>query len=68
MHLMMPGLLYKTSCIAKLSKFVRDEQLQRYKMTIDELKEQITKTQPELKGEAGEQDLSDSLREAFPED
>ena len=46
----------------------RDEQLKRCQMTIDELKKQMSKTQPELKGEAGEQDLLDSLREKFPED
>jgi hypothetical protein len=46
----------------------RDEQIQHYKGNIEELKEQLSTTQPELKGEAGEQVLLEDLREAFPED
>jgi hypothetical protein len=46
----------------------RDEQIQRCKRTIEEMKEQISTTQPELKGEVGEQKLLDELKEAFPED
>jgi chromosome segregation ATPase len=46
----------------------RDEQILRCKGTIEELKEQMSKTQPELKGEVGEQKLLEDLREAFPED
>jgi hypothetical protein len=46
----------------------RDEQIQRCKRTIEEMKEQMSPTQPELKGEVGEQKLLDELKEAFPED
>jgi hypothetical protein len=46
----------------------RDEQIQRCKRTIEEMKEQMSQTQPELKGEVGEQKLLDDLKEAFPED
>lgn len=46
----------------------RDEQILRCKGTIEELKEQMSKTQPELKGEVGEQQLLEDLRGAFPED
>lgn len=46
----------------------RDEQVLRCKGTIEELKQQMSKTQPELKGEVGEQKLLEDLREAFPED
>jgi hypothetical protein len=46
----------------------REEQIHRYKRHIEELKEQMSKTQPELKGKVGEQALLETLREAFPED
>jgi hypothetical protein len=46
----------------------RDEQILNCNRTIDELKRQLTNTQPERKGEAGEQDLLEELRKAFPED
>jgi hypothetical protein len=46
----------------------KDEQIQRCKRTIEEMKEQMSPTQPELKGEVGEQKLLDDLKEAFPED
>lgn len=46
----------------------REEQILNCNRTIDELKRQLSNTQPERKGEAGEQDLLDDLREAFPED
>lgn len=43
-------------------------QILNCKGTIEELKRQLSNTQPERKGEAGEQDLLEDLREAFPED
>jgi hypothetical protein len=46
----------------------RDVQILNCKGTIEELKRQLSNTQPERKGEAGEQDLLEDLREAFPED
>jgi hypothetical protein len=46
----------------------KDEQIQRCKRTIEEMKQQMWPTQPELKGEVGEQKLLEDLREAFPED
>lgn len=46
----------------------RDEQILNCNRSIDELKRQLSNTQPERKGEAGEQDLFEDLRKAFPED
>src|SRR5439155_20780619 len=46
----------------------RDEQILRCKGTIEEMKEQMSKTQPELKGEVGEQKLLEDLRGTFPDD
>jgi hypothetical protein len=46
----------------------RDAQILNCKGTIEDLKRQLSTTQPERKGEAGEQDLLEDLREAFPED
>jgi hypothetical protein len=46
----------------------KDAQILNCKGTIAELERQLTNTQPERKGEAGEQDLLEDLREAFPED
>jgi hypothetical protein len=46
----------------------RDAQILNCKGTIEDLKRQLSSTQPERKGEAGEQDLLEDLREAFPED
>lgn len=46
----------------------RDAQIQHCKGTIEDLKRQMSSTQPERKGEAGEQDLLEDLRKAFPED
>jgi hypothetical protein len=46
----------------------RDEQILNCNKTIDELKRQLSTTQPERKGEAGEQDLLEDLRKKFPED
>jgi hypothetical protein len=46
----------------------RDVQIGRYKQTIEELSQQISNTKPERRGEAGEQDLLEDLRRAFPAD
>ena len=46
----------------------RDIQLLRFKGEVESLKKQISQTQAELKGEAGELDLYGKLTEAFPED
>jgi hypothetical protein len=46
----------------------RDEQIRRCKGTIEELKEQMSSTQSERKGEAGEQDLLKDLIDRFKED
>jgi hypothetical protein len=46
----------------------RDIQISRFKTDIDGLKEQLTQSQAELKGEVGERDLYATLTEAFPED
>jgi hypothetical protein len=46
----------------------RDLQLLRFKAEVESLKKQITQTQAELKGEAGELDLYTKLTEAFPDD
>lgn len=46
----------------------RDIQLLRFKDEVESLKKQVTQTQSELKGEAGELDLYAKLTEAFPED
>ena len=46
----------------------RDEQIRHCKETIEGLKQQMSTTQPERKGEAGEQDLLEDLRKKFPED
>lgn len=46
----------------------RDIQLLRFQGEVESLKKQVSKTQAELKGEAGEMDLYTKLTEAFPED
>jgi hypothetical protein len=46
----------------------RDIQIQRFQHEIDELKKQLTQSQSELKGEAGELDLYFNLTQAFQED
>lgn len=46
----------------------RDLQLLRFKDEVESLKKQVTQTQAELKGEAGELDLYTKLTEAFSED
>ena len=46
----------------------RDAQIRQYKESIEELKQRLSTTQPERRGEAGEQDLLEDLRRAFPED
>jgi chromosome segregation ATPase len=46
----------------------KDAKIRHCQETIDELKQQMSSTQPERKGEAGEQDLLEELREAFPDD
>jgi hypothetical protein len=46
----------------------RDIQIRSCKETIEKLKQQMSSTQPERKGDAGEQDLLEELREAFRED
>jgi len=46
----------------------RDAQIHHCKVTIEELKQQMSSTQPERRGDAGEQDLLEDLRKAFPED
>jgi len=52
--------------VQKLSE--RDIQLSRFSNEIESLKKQITQSQSELKGEAGELDLLSRLNEAFPND
>ena len=52
--------------VQKLSE--RDIQLSRFSDEIESLKKQITQSQSELKGEAGELDLLSRLNEAFPND
>lgn len=46
----------------------RDIQLRRFGNEIEELKKQVSKTQPELKGEAGEANLLAMLRNEFRQD
>ncbi|MDP9288125.1 MAG: DUF2130 domain-containing protein [Thermoproteota archaeon] len=46
----------------------RDIQLLRFQGEVESLKKQVSQTQAELKGEAGELDLYTKLTEAFPED
>ncbi len=46
----------------------RDIQLSRFSIEIESLKNQLTQSQSELKGEAGELDLLSRLTEAFPND
>jgi hypothetical protein len=46
----------------------RDIQLLRFQGEVESLKKQVSQTQAELKGEAGELDLFSKLTEAFPED
>jgi hypothetical protein len=46
----------------------RDAQIRQYKESIEELKQQLSSTQPERRGETWEQDLLEDLRRAFPED
>jgi hypothetical protein len=46
----------------------RDIQIQRANSEVDSLKRQLSQTQSELKGEAGEIDLFDQLSRAFPND
>ena len=63
----------KTAAQQQLDKLqneilLRDIQLVRFKDEVESLKKQVTQTQAELKGEAGELDLYTKLTEAFPED
>ena len=46
----------------------KEEQIKRFKEKVEVLEKQLTVTQPELKGEAGEIDLLNSLKEAFQEE
>jgi len=46
----------------------RDIQAMRFKDEVDSLKKQLTQSQSELKGEAGEMDLFMTLTDAFPQD
>jgi hypothetical protein len=46
----------------------KDIQISRAQRDMDSLKRQLTQSQPELRGEAGERDLEATLTEAFPED
>jgi hypothetical protein len=46
----------------------RDVQLRRFSGEIEALKKQLTQSQSELKGEAGELDLFVTLTDAFPQD
>ena len=46
----------------------RDIQVMRFKDEVDALKKQLTQSQAELKGEAGEMDLYVTLTDAFPQD
>jgi hypothetical protein len=46
----------------------RDIQVMRFKDEVDGLKKQLTQSQSELKGEAGEMDLFVTLTDAFPQD
>jgi hypothetical protein len=46
----------------------RDIQVMRFKDEVDSLKKQLTQSQSELKGEAGEMDLFVTLTDAFPQD
>ena len=46
----------------------RDIQINRFKEEVESLKKQITQSQAELKGEAGEINLYAKLTEAFPDD
>jgi hypothetical protein len=46
----------------------KDIQISRFSNEVESLKKQLTQTQPELKGEAGELDLLARLTEAFPND
>ncbi len=46
----------------------RDIQVTRFKDEVDSLKKQLTQSQAELKGEAGEIDLFVTLTDAFPQD
>jgi hypothetical protein len=46
----------------------RDIQIERFKHDIDDLKKQLSQSQPELKGEAGEIDLFSKLTQEFQQD
>ena len=46
----------------------KEEQIKRFKEKVEVLEKQLTVTQPELKGEAGEIALLNSLKEAFQEE
>ena len=46
----------------------RDVQLKRVRNEVDELKNQLSNSQSELQGEAGELDLYETLTSAFPDD
>jgi len=46
----------------------RDIQIKRFQDEVDSLKKQLTQSQSELKGEAGEMDLFVTMTDAFPQD
>jgi len=54
----------------KLNEELREREIQisRFKDEVDGLKKQLTQSQSELKGEAGELDLFVTLTDAFPQD